>query len=93
MSDWPKTPGLDDALTKICGATCTVSCTVGDVLVAKLMGGVVGRLLALQTPPDWVRQRFCYLRPGAALGGESEHFGAQGSEYPSAGRHRCECRP
>ncbi|EJO88066.1 bifunctional DNA primase/polymerase [Mycobacterium colombiense CECT 3035] len=31
-------------------------------------GSVVGRLLALQASPNWVRERFCYLRPTEALG-------------------------
>lgn len=32
-------------------------------------GGVVGRLLALQVPPDLIRQHFHYVRPTEALGG------------------------
>jgi hypothetical protein len=31
-------------------------------------GGVVGRLLTLQTPHEWIRERFHYLRPTNPLG-------------------------
>ncbi len=31
-------------------------------------GGIVGRLLALQTPPEAIRDRFAYVRPTEAIG-------------------------
>lgn len=31
-------------------------------------GGVVGRLMTFQARPEWIRERFCYLRPTDALG-------------------------
>lgn len=41
-------------------------------------GGIVGRLLAMQTKPEWLRDRFAYLRPDDAVTalGNREDLGA-----------------